>query len=422
MAVAPRPNKYSFSLRALIAMAPCSSNRFFPHLILGLALCWAGQAAAANLDTYEAMIDDGWAERARAELGDVVGQKKANARAHFLYAKASLRLRDYETADKHSEKAVKLEPDNATYQLLRGDSVGLRARHGSKVKAISRAKKCIAAYRRAAELEPDNLMAQISVFAFSREAPGYAGGDKDRARAQLAEIARIKPMWGYFFRSLWAIEQDQDPETAQRELFDAMAAWPDHHEPYDEYAKYLLRGDQPDSVVHYYRLGLARNPEPAPAHVRLGHILMNQKRYAEAAEEFAAALAADPTYLPARIGISVNFQEQKQWDEALNVLTALETAHPDYHYVRYQRARTLMLCGRDLKAAEAEFRAYLKGPINTNWPDRAATHWRLALTLEKRGNVKAAYTEAQTAVKLGPGIEQYKKEKDRLEFLAEDEL
>jgi tetratricopeptide (TPR) repeat protein len=395
--------------------------RFFSApAALGLVLALSGAACATNLDQYDALINDGWAEQAKAELAEVVKREKDNARAHYLLAKASVKLGDYETADKHSEQAIKLE-ENAIYLLMRGDSVGLRARHGSKIKAIGRAKKCVAAYTRAAEIDPDNLKARVSVFAFNREAPGIAGGNKDRARAQLPEIARIKPMWGYFFRALWAIEMDEDRAEADRELFAAMAAYPDSHEPYDEYAKYLRRFDQPDSVIHYYREGIRRNPEPAGAHESLGSLLMQMERFDEAEAEFRAALAADPAYLSAWTSLSLNHQAQAQWQQSLAVLDTLQQAHPDYRPAHYQRGRTLLLAAQDLAAAEQAFRTYLAGPINTRWPSRAAAHWRLAQVLERRYRYQEAYEQAKVAAELMPAVERYKKDKGRLESMARDD-
>lgn len=168
---------------------------FILHADAAEALC--PPADDTHLDKIEKKIDEGWWADAEMELIEIVGRNGNSVRAHYLLADIYLseldmgRRMHWDEAEDHAKKAVELDGDNAENLMLLGHIMGIKARDGSKLSAIGRAKTAKGSYEKAVKLEPDNLQARIWLVNFHRNAPGFAGGDKDEARRQAEAIAGI---------------------------------------------------------------------------------------------------------------------------------------------------------------------------------------------------------------------------------------
>jgi tetratricopeptide (TPR) repeat protein len=165
-------------------------------------------------------------------------------------------------------------------------------------------------------------------------APGFMGGSRDKARAQVAAIARINPLRGHLSAARLAT-QLEDRAAAERQLEQAVAEFPDSTAGWlqlgilyvttNRYVKAFETVDawsrrQPNSMAARYQVGriaamsgqnlergeaeLKRylgytptNEEPshAGAWFRLGQIHEKQGRRPEALQDYQAAVRLDPT-------------------------------------------------------------------------------------------------------------------------------
>ena len=105
---------------------------------------------------------------------------------------------------------------------------------------------------------------------------------------------------------------------------------------------------------------------------------------------------------------------RKQWALAWAAVERLEKSRPDLPYLPYVIGRVAAESGERLDRGEPALRKYLQHTPGPNEPSLAATHWRLGMILEKRGNTSAARQEYQTAATMDPNLKQAKEALSRL--------
>jgi tetratricopeptide (TPR) repeat protein len=99
---------------------------------------------------------------------------------------------------------------------------------------------------------------------------------------------------------------------------------------------------------------------------------------------------------------------RRQWAAAWTMADKLERLKPDMFLVRYVIGRVAAESGEQLDRGEASLRQYLQHKPLPNEPSLAATHWRLGMISEKRGDLAAARQLYQTAATMDPNLKQAK--------------
>lgn len=94
-------------------------------------------------------------------------------------------------AREYLEQAKETLPDTAEELVLEGDIICMEAQQASIFKALGLAKKCIAAYEKAATQYPDNPYALTSAILFYLHAPSVAGGSIAKAEEKLAALEKV---------------------------------------------------------------------------------------------------------------------------------------------------------------------------------------------------------------------------------------
>lgn len=108
-------------------------------------------------------------------------------------SKIDLQKGDSGTAVKHIDQALLIEPNNAEELLAAGDAYCGHAQKSSIFTALKLAKKCIAQYDAAVNLEPDNTAALMAAIKFHMDAPSIAGGSVKRGNELMERLARLSP-------------------------------------------------------------------------------------------------------------------------------------------------------------------------------------------------------------------------------------
>lgn len=112
----------------------------------------------------------------------------------LLYlARLSLAQGEVEAASDFVERALKIEPNSSDEVAFHAQVLCDSAQAASMFKALKLAKKCIARFEEAVALDDQNLKALMPAVGFHMEAPGIAGGDKDKGEAYLKHLSEISP-------------------------------------------------------------------------------------------------------------------------------------------------------------------------------------------------------------------------------------
>ena len=114
----------------------------------------------------------------------------------------------YRAAQDSFERLLAADPENSDFALWLGLAMGRRAERMTGIRrlgAFSLAKKVLAMFERAAELDPENLAALEALQNFHLAAPGMVGGNKARARSLAAEIEAVDAARG---AAAWALHDE----------------------------------------------------------------------------------------------------------------------------------------------------------------------------------------------------------------------
>lgn len=135
------------------------------------------------------------------------------AAADLAPARLLLAQKDYAGAADALEKIVSAEPDHAEAWLDLGDALSARINHVGLALKVGVARRSLAAYEKAAALDPRGLRARLSLIGYYSKAPFFVGGDREKAYRLASELASIDAFHGQHSLLLLALE-DKHPDEA----------------------------------------------------------------------------------------------------------------------------------------------------------------------------------------------------------------
>lgn len=279
--------------------------------LLALPLACAASALAAvdasQLEAARALLHEpNKSDEARQAFEKIVASDPACAAAHRALVEIAFQRNDADQAIAHAEKAVTLDPENADYQHALGDAYGFAAKRAGimSLRTPGLAKKCLAAFQRAAALAPDNPNYHQSLFEFYLQAPSLLGGGSDKARVEAAAIMKLDSLRGHLaFAKLYAEEKQYDLVLAE---FDAaLIESPDNYIALYQIGRYSAEtGQFLDRGLSSLRRCLALTPphgaaSHAAVHCRIGNILEKKNDPSNARTAYKTALKIDPRFTAA---------------------------------------------------------------------------------------------------------------------------
>jgi tetratricopeptide (TPR) repeat protein len=277
-------------------------------IALGIFAATALSAAVepAQLDAARALLDAKKLAEAQAAFEKLVAADPAHAGVNYYLGDLAYRRDDMDQAVAYLEKAIAAAPTNSNFHRRLGDAYGRTAQKASIFKGLSWGKKCLAMYQKAVELDPKNVDARASLFDFYSQAPGFAGGSREKALEQAAAIKQLNPSRGRLtFATLYASEKKYDAALAE---FDEVLKT----NPNDYVALYQV-GRLASLTGQFIDRGLAslrrclelpvpdipNTPGHAAAQWRIGTLLEKKKDAAGARAAYEAALKIDPKFASA---------------------------------------------------------------------------------------------------------------------------
>ena len=219
--------------------------------VAALVFLAMGTMAGADADPM-ALLKAGKADQALHALNVIVAHEPNNAQAHNLLSRVYYQLELWDNSIHMAEKAVALEPQNSLYHLWLGQAMGRKAEDANPLTAFSLARKVKTEFERAVSLDPNNFPARADLSEFYIEAPGFLGGDKNKARQQADFVARRDPALAHYINA--RIEEKQGNSGAEAEYKKAIAASNEPAHYWVELAHFYLRtghfADMESAVTH----------------------------------------------------------------------------------------------------------------------------------------------------------------------------
>jgi cytochrome c-type biogenesis protein CcmH/NrfG len=284
------------------------------------------------------LLRAGNADRAIHALNLAIARVPNDARSYNLLCRVYFQLELWDDAVRTCEKAVNLEPPNSSYHLWLGRAMGRKAEVANPFTAFNLARKVKTEFERAVTLDANNLSARSDLSEYYLEAPGFLGGDKNKARQQADYVAgHDRALASYIYAR---VAEKQGNTGAEAEYRKAIAASSQPARYWVELAHFYRRTGRMSEMEDAVRraVGAVQQGEPSEfdaaallvhsgrnfagaaqilrhyvseedtaedgppfrAHYLLGVVLEKQGKKKEAAAEFQTALNMASEYRPAQ--------------------------------------------------------------------------------------------------------------------------
>lgn len=345
-------------------------------LLLAASVMLAGAADLAELIENKRWLS------ARAAVDSEMAAKENDARFLWLASRVRMAFGQLDEAAKFGERALALDPRNANYQHQLTEVYGSQAQQASLFRQIGLGRKVKKSMDATLALNPKHIEGMFVLMQYYYMAPSIIGGDKAKARAMPAEIAKVDAAEGAYTEARVAI-LDKQPIGRVRA----------------SYAKSV------ESNPRFYRGHVAlatsyANYDPKDPALAMKH--------ARAALELAPGRAEPYRLLAGLAARQGRLEEMEKW------IGEAEKRVPEDRSCRFVAASVLASQGKELAKAETFYRRFLEKEPEPDFVPVWMARWRLAQLLEKAGRKQDAIAELGVAAKLKPDHERIRKDLARL--------
>ncbi|HVE78105.1 MAG TPA: tetratricopeptide repeat protein, partial [Gemmatimonadaceae bacterium] len=195
------------------------------------ALLPATLGSQSPLDSAARLIDRREYAAAKPLLAEASAVAPSDARVAYWMGRIAYGEQDFDHAVEQIERAVALDPTSSAYHMWLGRAYGRRAQRANTLRQMGLARKAKGAMERAVALDPENLAARRDLMEYYLAAPRIAGGSKDKAKGEMAEIRRRSAYAGHLAAGRVA-EAEGDTTAGVREYEAAIALAPDSGSAY----------------------------------------------------------------------------------------------------------------------------------------------------------------------------------------------
>lgn len=142
--------------------------------------------------------------------------------------------------------------------------------------------------------------------------------------------------------------------------------------------------------------------DPIEGHYAMATLYLDQRKVAEAEQEYKAVIAADPKRAKAYVQLAFIMIQEKKDSEAPALFKRATEIDANYLPGLFGVARSDVISGQNLDEAERFFRKYLERWPDEGEPSWANARWRLGQVYEKQGKKDLAVAQWQETLKLTP--------------------
>ncbi|MDQ3171527.1 MAG: hypothetical protein M3Q55_15440 [Acidobacteriota bacterium] len=304
------------------------------RLLRAVIVLFAATSGAAQERTPEWLFDHGHIGESRAVSQARLAANPRDAVALAWMARTYTLAGDTKTALTLAERAVAADPNYAGGHLSVAESLGGEARKASVFRRLPMARRIKRALDTAVALEPGNIAALSGLMRFYLEAPGVAGGSREKADAIAVRIGAIDAARGFLAQAEVAADRGQR-----------------------------------DRIEGLYLKAVAANRDSAHARAALAALYAHDRAKQGEAEAHAKALRALDAALvePYRV-LAVVYARARRWNDLDAILAGSDRHHPANLAALYEAARVLRESGADPARLARYVRRYHAQPPEIGAP------------------------------------------------------
>src|SRR5947209_72150 len=201
-------------------------------LLLWIAMSGAGLwGAEQNADQ---LTKAGHWKRARAVVEAALKQNPKDQHALVLMARIRRAYGQLDDAEKFGEQAVAADPKDWEAHWEVGQGCADLINTVNFMKKMGMAGNIKKEFLAAETANPNSFEVHYAMMSFYLQAPGMAGGDKQKATQEQQEVAKLNPAWGYLAELDLTPKENKDAvrEALLRKAHDATTTGYDSAVPY----------------------------------------------------------------------------------------------------------------------------------------------------------------------------------------------
>lgn len=315
-------------------------------LFIGVLLCVGWMAHCLGQDEFtqaKLLYEKGDFLEASRILARSCPEKANCGEGRSWLGRTYLKLHQFDDAIRELESAVNANPGDGQHHRWLAMAYGRKAERASIFSALGLARKVGAEFEMAQKLEPNNADIASSLLEFYLQAPGIAGGGRDKAVAQAQKMESMSKVLGHVARAK-LYRQDKKWAEAKEELFRCTLNYPTEPEAFEELASFLFERQEyseaqgaaakalalkkrspvaqlvfsaasiqqgqeltlAETNLRQLYLGPLRDEDPEfhEVYYWLGMALLRQREPAKAREAFLTSLKYNPEYPKAKSALS----------------------------------------------------------------------------------------------------------------------
>lgn len=254
--------------------------------VLTLVLCALCSGLAVGNDSLQQAIslyEQGALDEAQAKFVSMQNADPGIADNYYYLGRIQQSRGEYMEAADYFEKAVELDQQQSRYYQGLGEAYGSAAQNVSFFKQMRLAGKIRDAFERSVELDGDNIEARSGLITYYVNAPGIAGGSKEKALQQAREISKRNTFRGHL--AMAAVYQSQgDDKATEREYRAAIKHSPDEMSAYLALGIFMTGKERFDEAMEVYETALKSNPGDMGITYQLGRTASISGDYPERGE------------------------------------------------------------------------------------------------------------------------------------------
>lgn len=248
-------------------------------------------------------------EQARYDSAEVVfsgilKHDSANTLAWHYLGRIAFDRGEVDSAIHLLELAADRNPESPGFCYWLGMAYAQKALTSGLFKKASFAKKMKNVWEKALELDPGNAMSRLNLALFYTEAPGIAGGDADKAKAQADTILQYYPD-NFEARCVYCrvLEKKKRYDEAEKCYLERYEEGPTEDVILRALGMFYIDRERYGDAERIFDRYVEVYPDFTDSHYCLGLAYHKQKMYVEAQREYRRALDLWPHYEDARDGL-----------------------------------------------------------------------------------------------------------------------
>lgn len=260
-------------------------------LLLGLP---AHADVATAFEAFEARDYAAASERLKA----LTANGNTSGDVLFRLAASEFRRGNIKAAQSHLDAMTDAGLERLDALMLQGMVHMARLEEVSIFRKVGVAKSALTAWQSAAELDPEFAAAHYAVLSYYANAPGIAGGDRDKARGMLPTLEALDPMYAAVASGVLA-SKDKDFASAETAFRRATSIDDERAMPWFSLAQHYYQQEAYDDAlaaldVYETREQSWQDPDAATITYFRGMALQKQGKHTEAKTVLNRSLQMDP--------------------------------------------------------------------------------------------------------------------------------